>query len=124
VLQAPSCSTQDHPPHGAPRGRLRTPSSSLAKLRLTRRAWLLLWLTATLIAVADGGLLLRGAWVTVLVEGRSRSLPAGLTVAQALGRLELPAAGDLLAVDHSVLVPSGTTGQTGLHTLARDSAYR
>jgi len=103
VLQVPSCSTQDHPPHGAPRGRLRTPSSSLAKLRLTRRAWLLLWLTATLIAVADGGLLLRGAWVTVVVEGRSRSLPAGLTVAQALGRLELPAAGDLLAVDHSVL---------------------
>ena len=103
MLQAPTGSTQDHPPHGAPRGRLRTPSSSLAKLRLTRRAWLLLWLTATLIAVADVGLLLRGAWVTVVVEGRSRSLPAGLTVAQALGRLELPAAGDLLAVDHSVL---------------------
>ena len=103
MLQAPTGSTQDHPPHGAPRGRLRTPSSSFAKLRLTRRAWLLLWLTATLIAVADGGLLLRGAWVTVVVEGRSRSLPAGLTVAQALGRLELPAAGDLLAVDHSVL---------------------
>ena len=103
MLQAPTGSTQDHPPHGAPRGRLRTPSSSLAKLRLTRRAWLLLWLTATLIAVADGGLLLRGSSVTVVVEGRSRSLPAGLTVAQALGRLELPAAGDLLAVDHSVL---------------------
>jgi len=103
VLQAPTGSTQDHPPHGAPRGRLRTPSSSLAKLRLTRRAWLLLWLTATAIAVADGGLLLRGASVTVVVEGRARSLPAGLTVAQALGRLELPAAGDLLAVDHSVL---------------------
>ena len=103
MLQAPTGSTQDHPPHGAPRGRLRTPSSSLAKLRLTRRAWLLLWLTAALIAVADGGLLLRGAWVTVVIEGRSRSLPAGLTVAQALERLELPAAGDLLAVDHSVL---------------------
>jgi peptidoglycan/xylan/chitin deacetylase (PgdA/CDA1 family) len=57
-----------------------------------------------LIAVADGGLLLRGAPVTVVVEGRSRSLPAGLTVEQALGRLALPAmAGDLLAVDHSVL---------------------
>jgi peptidoglycan/xylan/chitin deacetylase (PgdA/CDA1 family)/sulfur carrier protein ThiS len=38
-----------------------------------------------------------------MVEGRPRSLPAGLTVEQALGRLELPAAGDLLAVDHSVL---------------------
>jgi peptidoglycan-N-acetylglucosamine deacetylase len=103
VLQAPTGSTQDHPPHGTPRGRLRTPSSSLAKLRLTRRAWLLLWLTATLIAVADGGLLLRGSSVTVVVEGRSNSLPAGLTVKQALGRLELPAAGNLLAVDHSVL---------------------
>jgi len=64
----------------------------------------LLWLTATLIAVVDGGLLLRGSSVTVMVEGRSRSLAAGLTVEQALGRLELPAMdGDLLAVDHSVL---------------------
>jgi len=42
--------------------------------------------------------------VTVMVEGRSRSLPAGLTIAQVLERLELPAmAGDLLAVDHSML---------------------
>jgi sulfur carrier protein ThiS len=42
--------------------------------------------------------------VTVMVEGRSRSLPAGLTIAQVLERLELPAmAGDLLAVDHNVL---------------------
>jgi peptidoglycan/xylan/chitin deacetylase (PgdA/CDA1 family) len=41
--------------------------------------------------------------VTVMVEGRSRSLPAGLTTEQALRRLGLPAAGDLLAVDHSVL---------------------
>jgi len=64
----------------------------------------LLWLTATLIAVVDGGLLLRGSSVTVMVEGRSRSLAAGLTVEQALERLELPAMdGDLLAVDHSVL---------------------
>jgi len=39
-----------------------------------------------------------------MVEGRSRPLPAGLTVEQALERLALPAmAGDLLAVDHSVL---------------------
>jgi peptidoglycan/xylan/chitin deacetylase (PgdA/CDA1 family) len=54
--------------------------------------------------VADGGLLLRGAPVTVMVEGRSRSLPAGLTAEQALERLELAAmAGDLLAVDHSIL---------------------
>jgi peptidoglycan-N-acetylglucosamine deacetylase len=42
--------------------------------------------------------------VTVMVEGRVRSLPAGLTVGQVLERLELPAmTGDLLAVDHSVL---------------------
>src|SRR4029453_18555669 len=77
--------------------------SSTTRVRLTRRAWLLLWLTATLIAVADGGLLLRGASVTVMVEGRSLSLPAGLTVEQALERLGHSAAGDLLAVDHSVL---------------------
>jgi peptidoglycan/xylan/chitin deacetylase (PgdA/CDA1 family) len=104
LLQAPTNSTQDHQPHGATHGRLRPPSYSLAKLRLTRRAWLLLWLTAALIAVVDGGLLLRGASVTVTVEGRSRSLPAGLTAEQALRRLGLPGmAGDLLAVDHSVL---------------------
>jgi peptidoglycan-N-acetylglucosamine deacetylase len=103
LLQAPTSSTQDHQPHGPPRGRHRTPSPSLARLRPTRRAWLLLWLIATLVALADGGLLLRGAPVTVTVEGRSRSLPAGLTVEQALGRLGLLAAGDLLAVDHSVL---------------------
>jgi peptidoglycan-N-acetylglucosamine deacetylase len=98
LLQAPTSSTQDH------RGRFRTPSPSTGKLRLTRRAWLLLWLIAALIAVADGGLLLRGSSVTVVVEGRSRSLPAGLTVEQALRRLRVPAmAGDLLAVDHSML---------------------
>jgi sulfur carrier protein ThiS len=89
---------------GATHGRLRPPSYSLAKLRLTRRAWLLLWLTAALIALVDGGLLLGGASVTVMVEGRSRSLPAGLTAEQALRRLGLPGmAGDLLAVDHRVL---------------------
>jgi hypothetical protein len=39
----------------------------------------------------------RGFSVTVMVEGRSRSLPAGLTIAQILERLELPAmAGDLV----------------------------
>jgi peptidoglycan-N-acetylglucosamine deacetylase len=102
LLQAPTRSTQDHQPDGAPRGH-RTSSPSFAELRLTRRAWLLLWLIAALIAIADGGLLLRGSSVTVIIEGRSRSLPAGLTVAQTLGRLELPAAGDLLAVDHSML---------------------
>ena len=41
--------------------------------------------------------------MTVTVQGRSKPLPAGLTVEQALGRLALSAAGDLLAVDHSVL---------------------
>jgi peptidoglycan-N-acetylglucosamine deacetylase len=103
LLQAPTSTTQDHQPHGAPVGRRRTLSPSSAKLRLTRRAWLLLWLTATLIALADGGLLLHDSSVTVMVEGRSRSLPAGLTVEQALERLGSQAAGDLLAVDHSVL---------------------
>jgi peptidoglycan-N-acetylglucosamine deacetylase len=99
LLQAPTSSTQDH----QPRGRFRTPSPSTGKLQLTRRGWLLLWLMAALIAVADGGLLLRGSSVTVVVEGRSMSVPAGLTVGQALGRLGLSAAGDLLAVDHSML---------------------
>jgi sulfur carrier protein ThiS len=101
-LQGPAGSTRVRQPRDLNRGQLRT--SSPARLRLTRRAWLLLWLTATLIAVADGGLLLRGASVIVVVEGRSTSLPAGLTAGQVLGRLG-PAglAGDLLAVDHSLL---------------------
>ena len=103
MLRAPTSSTRDHQPRDATRGRLRTPPTTTGKLRLTRRAWLLLWLTAGLIALADGGLLLRGASVTVMLEGRSRSLPAGLTVAQALEHIGRPAAGDLLAVDHSVL---------------------
>ena len=103
MLQAPTSSTRDHQPRDATRGRRRTPPTTTGRLRLTRRAWLLLWLTATLIALADGGLLLRGASVTVMLEGRSRSLPVGLTVAQVLEHLGLPAAGDLLAVDHSVL---------------------
>jgi peptidoglycan-N-acetylglucosamine deacetylase len=103
LLQAPTSSTRDHQPRNATRGRRRTPPTTTGKLRLTRRAWLLLWLTATLIPLADGGLLLRGASVTVMLEGRSRSLPAGLTVAQALEHIGRPAAGDLLAVDHSVL---------------------
>jgi len=103
LLRAPTSSTRDHQPRDATRGRLRTPPTTTGKLRLTRRAWLLLWLTATLIALADGGLLLRGASVTMMLEGRTRSLPAGLTVAQALEHIGRPAAGDLLAVDHSVL---------------------
>ena len=82
----------------------RTPLTSTGKLRLTRLAWLLLWLTATLVALIDGGLLLQGSSVTVMVEGRSRSVPAGLTVNQVLECLGPPGlAGDLLAVDHSVL---------------------
>jgi sulfur carrier protein ThiS len=62
-----------------------------------------LWLTAVLIALADGRLLIRGSSATVTVEGRSTPVPIGLTVGQALGRLGVPVAGDLLAVDHSVL---------------------
>jgi hypothetical protein len=103
LLRAPTSSTRDHQPRDATRGRLRTPPTTTGKLRLTRRAWLLLWLTATLIALADGGLLLQGASVTMMLEGRTGSLPAGLTVAQALEHIGRPAAGDLLAVDHSVL---------------------
>ena len=56
--------------------------------------------------------------MTVMVEGRSRSLPAGLTIAQVLERLELPAmAGDLLAVDHSML-PKGAYPPQGSGVLA------
>jgi peptidoglycan/xylan/chitin deacetylase (PgdA/CDA1 family) len=101
-LQGPAGSTRVRQPRDLNRGHLRTPAPG--KLRLTRRAWLLLWLTATLIAVVDGGLLLRGASVTVMVEGRSTPVPAGLTAGQVLGRLGAAGmAGDLLAVDHSVL---------------------
>jgi peptidoglycan/xylan/chitin deacetylase (PgdA/CDA1 family)/sulfur carrier protein ThiS len=104
LLQAPTSSTRDHQPRDVDRGHRRTPPTSIGKLRLTHRAWLLLWLTAALIAVADGGLLLRGSVIRVTVEGRSVPVPAGLTVEQALRPLGLPGmAGDLLAVDHSVL---------------------
>jgi peptidoglycan/xylan/chitin deacetylase (PgdA/CDA1 family) len=101
-LQGPPGSTGVRQPRDLNRGHLRTPAPG--KLRLTRRAWLLLWLTATLIAVVDGGLLLRGASVTVMVEGRPTPVPAGLTTGQVLERLGAAGmAGDLLAVDHSVL---------------------
>jgi peptidoglycan-N-acetylglucosamine deacetylase len=71
---------------------------------LTRRGWLLLWLTVAAIVVADGWLLLERSTIPVAVEGRSASVPAGLTVQQALRRLAVPPlAGDLLAVDHTVL---------------------
>src|SRR5215217_5064988 len=40
---------------------------------------------------------------TTPLQQAPRSLPAGLTVAQALEHIGRPAAGDLLAVDHSVL---------------------
>jgi peptidoglycan/xylan/chitin deacetylase (PgdA/CDA1 family) len=71
---------------------------------LTRRGWLLLWLTVAVIVLADGWLLLERSTIPVAVEGRSASVPAGLTVQQALRRLAVPPlAGDLLAVDHTVL---------------------
>ncbi|HYY81498.1 MAG TPA: polysaccharide deacetylase family protein [Actinomycetes bacterium] len=71
---------------------------------MTRRGWLLLWLTVTAIALADGGLLLEPSMILVAMEGRSASVPAGLTVDQALRRLAVPPlAGDLLAVDHTML---------------------
>jgi peptidoglycan-N-acetylglucosamine deacetylase len=104
LLQAPARSTQDHPPRDPTRGRRRTPPASPAKLRLTRRGWLLLWLTAAGVALVDGRLLLERSRILVAVEGRSLPVPAGLTVQQALRRLAVPPpAGDLLAVDHTVL---------------------
>jgi hypothetical protein len=104
LLQAPARSTQDHQPRDPTRGRRRTPPASPAKLRLTRRAWLLLWLTAAGIALVDGRLLLERSRILVAVEGRSLPVPAGLTVQQALLRLAVPPpAGALLAVDHTVL---------------------
>jgi peptidoglycan-N-acetylglucosamine deacetylase len=73
-------------------------------VRLTRRAQVLLWLTAVIIAM-DGRLLPENPWAAaVAVEGRSVAVPAGLTVQQAVGRLGLRSvAGDLLAVDRTVL---------------------
>lgn len=104
MLQAPTRSTQDHQPRDSTRGRRRTPPASPAKLRLTRRGWLLLWLTVAAIVLADGWLLLERSTIPVAVEGRSASVPAGLTVEQALRRLAVPPlAGELLAVDHTVL---------------------
>jgi hypothetical protein len=104
LLQASARSTQDHQPRDSTRGRRRTPPASPAKLRLTRRGWLLLWLTVAVIVLADGWLLLERSTIPVAVEGRSASVPAGLTVQQALRRLAVPPlAGDLLAVDHTVL---------------------
>ena len=104
MLQAPARSTQDHQPRDSTRGRRRTPPASPAKLRLTRRGWLLLWLIVAAIVLADGWLLLEQSTIPVAVEGRSASVPAGLTVEQALRRLAVPPrAGDLLAVDHTVL---------------------
>jgi hypothetical protein len=101
LLQAPARSTQDHPPRDPTRGRRRTPA---AKLRLTRRAWLLLWLTVAGLVLVDGRLLLERSRILVAVEGRSLPVPAGLTVQQALQRLAVPPlAGDLLAVDHTML---------------------
>jgi hypothetical protein len=95
---------QDHPPRDPTRGRRRTPPASPAKLRLTRRGWLLLWLTVAGLVLVDGWLLLERSRILVAVEGRSASVPAGLTVQQALRRLAVPPpAGDLLAVDHTVL---------------------
>jgi hypothetical protein len=71
---------------------------------LTRRAWLLLWLTAAGLVLVDGRLLLERSRILVTAEGRSLPVPAGLTVQQALRRLAVPPpAGDLLAVDHTVL---------------------
>ena len=65
---------------------------------------MLLWLTAAVVAM-DGRLLPENPWAAaVAVEGRSVAVPAGLTVHQAVERVGLrSAAGDLLAVDRTVL---------------------
>jgi peptidoglycan/xylan/chitin deacetylase (PgdA/CDA1 family) len=103
LQQAPARSTRDDQPRDATRGR-RTPPASPAKLRLTRRAWLLLWLTVAGLVLVDGRLLIERSRILVAVEGHSLPVPAGLTVQQALRRLAVPpSAGDLLAVDHTVL---------------------
>ncbi len=76
----------------------------LRKLRPTRRARALLWLTVTLVAMAQGGPLPAGSWIPVAVGGRTVSVPAVSTVEQVLRRLGVHlTAGDLLAADHTVL---------------------
>ena len=77
-LQAPTGSTQDQQPRGPARVHLHSPPAFLAKLRLTRQARTLLWLTVALLAVADGRLLLGGSAIAVTVQDRSASLPAAV----------------------------------------------
>jgi peptidoglycan/xylan/chitin deacetylase (PgdA/CDA1 family) len=90
-------------PRGTGRRRF-TPSPSLGKLRFTRRAQVLLWLTVTVLAMVHGGLLPDSPWIAVAVDGRSVSVAAGTTVGQALRRLGMrPAIGDLVAADRTVL---------------------
>jgi len=75
LLQAPTSSTRDHQPHGAPCGRHRTPSPRRPSCGRPAGHGCCLWPTAALIAMADGGLLLRGASVTVMVEGLCAGRP-------------------------------------------------
>jgi peptidoglycan-N-acetylglucosamine deacetylase len=66
----------------------------------------LLWLVVALLAVADGRLLLPSAEIAVTIQGQAASLAAGSTVQEALRRRGMrPGAGDLLAVDRTVLKP-------------------
>jgi peptidoglycan-N-acetylglucosamine deacetylase len=100
-LQAPIGSTRNPRSRGSARG---SPPFPPGRLRLTRRARVLLWLTAATVAMAHGGLLPEGPWIAVAVDGREVSVPVGTTVDQALRRLGAHlAAGDLLAADHTVL---------------------
>ncbi|HZD02371.1 MAG TPA: polysaccharide deacetylase family protein [Actinomycetes bacterium] len=75
-------------------------------MRPTRRARALLWLTITAVAMVRGGPLPAGPRIGVAVDGRHVWVAAGSTAGQTLRRLGVrPAAGDLLAADHTVLRP-------------------
>jgi peptidoglycan-N-acetylglucosamine deacetylase len=72
-------------------------------VRFTRRARVLLWLTAAIVAM-DGRLLPGDPLAAVAVEGHSVALSPGLTVEETLERLGMRSAtGDLLTVDLTVL---------------------
>ncbi|HZD67803.1 MAG TPA: polysaccharide deacetylase family protein [Actinomycetes bacterium] len=103
-MQAPTGSTHDEQPRGSARVRRATPSRRSGRLRPTRRARALLWLTVTLVAMARGGPLPAGSSIPVVVDGRVLSVPALSTVNQVLRRIGVHlTVGDLLAADHTVL---------------------
>jgi peptidoglycan/xylan/chitin deacetylase (PgdA/CDA1 family) len=103
-LRAPTGSPHDEQPRSNARVRRFTSPPPLRKLRPTRRARALLWLTVTLVAMARGGPLPAGSSIPVAVGGRTVSVPPVSTVEQVLRRLGVQlTVGDLLAADHTVL---------------------